>query len=88
MRGDLLAVMSLPLALDPHDPDPGCVNAARDEAEEAQDDVDPEIDAEPFGEPDGDGWEEEAQDEAHDLGWRVFAHLDVGVRIEGRAAEW
>nr|POF05922.1 hypothetical protein CFP56_53309 [Quercus suber] len=68
------AMMRLPLALDPQDPNPDGVDGARDEAEEAEDDVDPEIDGETFREPDGDGRDEEGDEEPQNLREGVFAH--------------
>jgi hypothetical protein len=63
-----LAMMRLPFTLNPHNPDPCRVDTTGDEADDGEDEVDPEVDAQAFGEPDGDGRQEQAEDEADDLG--------------------
>jgi len=50
----LVAMVRLPLAFDPDDPNVHGVNGSWDEPEEAEDDIDPEVDGEPLDEPDGD----------------------------------
>ena len=74
MACDFVAVVGLPLALDPEDPDIGGVDRARDETDDGQNDVDPKVDAEALGEPDGHWRQEQREDEPQDLGKRVLAH--------------
>lgn len=71
----LVAVVRLPFALHPHEPDVTGVDRSREETEQREDAVDPEIDAEAFNQPDPGGWEQEGENEADDLGGRVFAHF-------------
>lgn len=73
--GDGVAVMRLPLPLDPDNPYVSGVDTGWNESEEAKNNIEPEVDAEAFGEPDGEWWQEQAQDEADDLACGVFAHL-------------
>jgi len=71
---DFFAVVGLPLALDPDDPDVSSVDRARDEANEGQDYVNPEVNSETLSKPNGDWREEEREDESNYLGGGILAH--------------
>jgi hypothetical protein len=54
-----LAVVCLPLSLDPYDPNLCCMNGSWDDAEQAENNINPEVDAKTFDKPDGDRREKE-----------------------------
>lgn len=70
----ILSVMRLPFSLDPYDPYICRVDAAGNESEAAQNDIDPEVCMKALGEPDGEWGKQEGQDKADDLGRGVLAH--------------
>jgi hypothetical protein len=62
-----LAVACLPLSLDPYDPDVCCMDGSRDDAKQAENNINPEVDANPFGKLDGDRREKEGEDKSNNL---------------------